>query len=69
MPDVLSPHERAAIAAFPESRVTRVPLGASGLTVEDMNGLHWRERNAIARRLFAKRQRIGALIAREQREP
>lgn len=51
MPDVLTPEERAAIAAFPAGRIQRIPRGVSGLQawvwdekserIVDPNGLKW----------------------------
>ena len=66
MPDALTPHERAAIDAFPKSKVKRIQARTSGLTIEQVaNGLHWRERGEISKRLHERAKRFMALKARE----
>lgn len=56
MADQLTPEERAAIAAFPEERIQRIPRGQSALTID---GQHWRDAMNGAR---VRLQRQGAFV-------
>lgn len=69
MADVLTPHERAAIDAFPRQRVRRIPVGVSGIPDEQLRlGVHWKARKEIARKRHFRAQRIAALKIREKGE-
>lgn len=68
MADVLTPHERAAIDAFPRKLVRRIPVGVSGIPDEQLRlGLHWKVRRDIATKQHFRAKSMAALKAREKR--
>jgi DNA-binding CsgD family transcriptional regulator len=65
MPDIITDHERAAIAAY-TGPVQRIPRGVSGFAFEPWNPGNWKRQHGIAKSRFLRDRSFAALRVREE---